>query len=58
MQSVLYQEPFDKGKLEGKKEGKLEVAKKALREGMEIDLIVKLTGLSEKEIKELAKETG
>ena len=69
MQSVLYQEPFDKGKLEGKKEGKLEgklegrkegkleVAKKALREGMEIDLIAKLTGLSEKEIKELAKET-
>jgi len=66
MQSGLYQEPFDKGKLvgkkegkeEGRKEGKLEVAKKALRKGMEIDLIVKFTGLSEKEIKELAEETG
>ena len=57
MQSVLYQEPFDKGKKEGKKEGKLEVVRNALKEGTEIDLIAKLTGLSKKEIEKIAEET-
>lgn len=60
MQSVLYQKPFDKGRKEGiekgRKEGKLEVVRNALKEGMEIDLVAKLTGLSKKEIKEIAKE--
>ncbi len=61
MQSVLYQEPFDKGKKEGiekgRKEGKLEVVRNALKEGTEIDLIAKLTGLSKKEIEKIAEET-
>ena len=56
MQSVLYQEPFDKGRKEGRKEGKLEVVRNALREGTEIDLIAKLTGLSKKEIEKIAEE--
>ena len=68
MQSVLYQEPFEKGRMEGKKEGKeegrmegklegkKETAKNALKEGMEIELIAKLTGLTRKEIEEIAKE--
>ena len=61
MQSVLYQEPFDKGKKEGiekgRKEGKLEVVRNALKEGTEIDLIAKLTGLSKEEIEKIAEET-
>jgi predicted transposase/invertase (TIGR01784 family) len=42
------------GKAEGLKEGKTEVALSALKEGMDIALIAKLTGLSEEEIKKLA----
>ncbi len=67
MQSTLYKEPYAKGKEEGimqgiekgiekgievgAKQGKLEVVRNALKEGMEIALIAKFTGLSEKEIK-------
>lgn len=38
---------------EGKIEGKIEVAKNLLKNGVPIDLIVKSTGLTEKEIKAL-----
>ena len=53
---------------EGKKEGiikgievgaqrnKLEVARNAIKEGMELGLIARLTGLSKKEIEAIAKE--
>ncbi|MFW5648269.1 MAG: hypothetical protein ACOCG5_04220 [Candidatus Alkaliphilus sp. MAG34] len=57
MQSVLYQEPFDKGRKEGRKEGKLEVVRNASKEGTEIDLIAKLAGLSKKEIEKIAEGT-
>ncbi len=60
MQSALYREPFDKGKEEGIEEGarrrNIELVKNAVKEGMEIDLIAKLTGLSKKEIEKIAEE--
>jgi DNA repair protein RadC len=42
-----------KGKKEGLKEGKIEMAKKSLEEGLPIELIAKLTGLSKEEIEAL-----
>ena len=44
---------IQKGKKEGKIEGKIEIAKKMLKENMDIKLILKLTGLTEKQIKKL-----
>ncbi|MEI3612462.1 Rpn family recombination-promoting nuclease/putative transposase [Pseudogracilibacillus sp. SO30301A] len=41
---------------EGIKEGKISVVKNALKEGMELHLIEKLTGLSRKEIEKIAEE--
>jgi len=43
------------GKKEGKKEGKLETARELLRYGVDIDIIIKSTGLPGKEIEALAK---
>ena len=45
-----------KGMEVGAKQGKIEVAKNAIREGMELGLIEKLTGLPKKEIGKIAKE--
>ena len=45
-----------RGRKEGKEEGIKEVAKKLLKEKMPIKKIAEITGLSEKELKELAKE--
>lgn len=49
-----------KGKAEGMEKGKavekLEIAQKSLYAGLQIDLIAKLTGLSEEEIKKLQKK--
>jgi predicted transposase/invertase (TIGR01784 family) len=47
---------LEKGKEEGIKEGKLNVAKKMLAEGMVIPLIAKLTELPEEEILKLKQE--
>lgn len=44
---------FEEGKLEGKIEGKLEVAKSAKQMGLSTADIIKLTGLSEREIDKL-----
>ncbi|MDR2096802.1 MAG: hypothetical protein LBP76_14965, partial [Treponema sp.] len=41
------------GRLEGKIEGKLDAAKKALQEGLPIDLIGRITGLDEQTIRRL-----
>ena len=49
---------MEKGIEVGAKQGKIEVAKNAIREGMELGLIAKLTGLSKKEIEKIAKEIG
>jgi predicted transposase/invertase (TIGR01784 family) len=42
-------------KKEGKREGKLELAKEFLKNGVRIDIVVKSTGLPRKEIEKLAK---
>ena len=44
------------GREEGREERKKEVAKKLLKEKMPIKKIAEITGLSEEELKELAKE--
>jgi predicted transposase/invertase (TIGR01784 family) len=44
---------LDTARDEGKAEGKIEVAKNLLKNGVAIDVIIKSTGLTEKEIKEL-----
>ena len=49
---------MEKGMEVGAKQGKIEVAKNAIREGMEPGLISKLTGLPKKEIEKIAKEIG
>ena len=41
------------GKEKGKREEKIEIAKKSLKEGLSIDVISKITGLSKEEIKKL-----
>lgn len=46
---------LDTAKEEGKIEGKIEVAKNALKESLPVDIIIKLTGLTEEEINELKK---
>jgi predicted transposase/invertase (TIGR01784 family) len=43
----------EKGIEKGKKEGKLEMAKNLKRSGVDIDIIVKSSGLSKEEIEEL-----
>jgi predicted transposase/invertase (TIGR01784 family) len=43
------------GKMEGKIEGKIEVAKRMLIKGIEISLIIEMTGLTEQEIHRLKK---
>ena len=50
------EEGIKRGRKEGKEEGIKEVAKKLLKEKMPIKKIAEITGLSEKELKELAKE--
>ena len=50
-----YEEGVKEGVKEGKKEGLTEIAKKLIEEGKDIKYIVDLTGLEEKEIKELTE---
>lgn len=50
---VWTEEGKTESKIEGKIEGKIETAMNLLREGMKIDLILKVTGLSEIDIKKL-----
>ena len=49
-------EGWEDGRKEGKKEGKKETAVNMLSFGMSIDVIEKITGLSEAEIKALSQE--
>jgi predicted transposase/invertase (TIGR01784 family) len=44
------------GRLEGIKEGKREDAKMMLKEGLDLNLIIKITGLTESEVLELKDE--
>ena len=43
------------GEIKGKREGKIEIAKHLLHSGVDIEIIKKSTGLSEKELDELQK---
>jgi predicted transposase/invertase (TIGR01784 family) len=43
------------GRIEGKLEGKAEVARTALGEGLDIDMVCKITGLSRETIMKLKK---
>ena len=44
---------FEDGKNEGKKEGKIEIAKKMLKEKVPVEMIEKFTELSKEEIEKL-----
>lgn len=50
---IVLEKGKEEGKKEGKMEGKLDVAKNMLSEGMDIPLIVKITGLTEEEVLKL-----
>ena len=50
------EEGIKEGRETGKKEGKKEVAKSMLVNGMDIDLIIRLTGLSREVIEEMKKD--
>ena len=49
-------EIFEKGKMEGKTEGKIEVAKGMLSKGMQISLIAEITALPKEQIEQLKSE--
>ena len=51
MVKPYYDKGLDKGKREGKREGKLETARNMLAEGMELKLVKKITGLTEKQLR-------
>jgi predicted transposase/invertase (TIGR01784 family) len=46
-----YEKGLKEGKLEGQLEAKIETAKKMKKEGLSLDLIIKITGLSKKDLK-------
>lgn len=48
-----FEEGQEKGKIEGKIEGKMEVIRQGHLEGISIDVLAKLTGLPESEVKDI-----
>jgi predicted transposase/invertase (TIGR01784 family) len=44
------------GLIEGKIEGKIEIARNAIAENIPIDIIIRLTGLTEEELEKLENE--
>lgn len=48
---------MEKGLELGAKQVKLAVVRNAIKEGMQVDVIAKLTGLSKEEIEKIAEET-
>jgi predicted transposase/invertase (TIGR01784 family) len=57
-ESVIYQDILQEGRQEGRQEGHLEVALNLLREGMSVETIAKVTGLTIAELEALAKSKG
>jgi predicted transposase/invertase (TIGR01784 family) len=49
---TLYERALEEGELKGKLENKLEIARKMQEEGDSIDKILRITGLSEIQLKE------
>ncbi len=55
---MFREEGMERGIEIGAKKREMEMARNAIREGMDFGLIAKLTGLPEKEIERIAKEMG
>ena len=51
--NVCYEKGYDKGKQEARQERNIEIAKEMLNKGMKLKDIIDITGLTEKEIKEI-----
>jgi predicted transposase/invertase (TIGR01784 family) len=49
----LYKDGLQKGVEKGQKEREISIAKKMLKQDISVEMIVKLTGLLEKEVKKL-----
>lgn len=49
----IYQDGKEDGKIEGKIETSLDIAQKMIKEGIDLNLIAKITGLSLDELKKL-----
>jgi predicted transposase YdaD len=56
MESPIFQEWVKEERAEAKAEGKVEVARTALSEGLDVDVICKITGLSRETVLELKRE--
>lgn len=52
----VFRNEWNKGELEGKKEGKLEMAKKLLDSGVDISIVAKSSGISVEELKKLIEK--
>jgi len=52
-EKTLMLDAFDEGKIEGKQEEKLEIAKKLKEEGLDLNFIIETTGLNKENIEKL-----
>ena len=52
--NACYEKGYDKGKQEARQERNIEIAKEMVNKGMKLKDIIDITGLTEKEIKEIA----
>jgi len=53
-----FEKGIEKGIEKGMEKRNIEIAKTGLKEGLPIEVIMKLTGLTEKEIKEIKEKSG
>ena len=53
-ENACYEKGYEKGKQEARQERNIEIAKEMLNKGMKLKDIIDITGLTEKEIKEIA----
>lgn len=52
-EKTLMLDAFDEGKIEGKQEEKLEIAKKLKEKGLDLNFIIETTGLNKENIEKL-----
>ena len=55
---VQRREAFEDGVAEGVEQNKIETAKNALKNNIPVEMVVKITGLTENKVLELQKEIG
>ena len=55
---VQRREAFEDGVAEGAEQTKIETAKNALKNNIPVEMVVKITGLTENKVLELQKEIG